>query len=429
MGKYKTFKIERLDTISPTFCAAKWLMADFYLHKGTTSSCHLPIPDKIDLSLCKTNINYLNNTKEKIQQKKEMLLGNKPTKCSSCWNTESIDEFSISDRVIHSEVFSNYNFSNLNLDINQKPSIVTVSFDNLCNFFCSYCDASQSSSWETDLKINGPYKNIKGDPQFTYQRLGYKDRVSDYTLIFNLFLEYISGSQESITHINCLGGEPLNSINFWNFINDLEFKKIKTENIHLSAVTNLSNLKNIKKFIKLQNRFKSIKIKASIENIKEKGEFIRGGLHWNKFLKNLNFLITNNIDIDLLSTYSGVALDGITDFLDWYLTIEKHADLKIYKIKNPNFQSIEILPEYLKSKYKDDLAKWLDLNINKINRPGTLQQLYNIYNSLSLTTIDCDIKIAQNSAKEFYQQYATRHNFNIEQIFSKELSNWILTKE
>ena len=37
-----------LDSVSPSFCAAKWLNATIHLGHGLTHSCHLPLPHAID---------------------------------------------------------------------------------------------------------------------------------------------------------------------------------------------------------------------------------------------------------------------------------------------------------------------------------------------------------------------------------------------
>ena len=152
MTDYKQFKIERLDPISPTFCAAKWLTSDFYLYTGSTSSCHLPTPDKIDFDLVEQDINYFNNTKEKLEQRQLMLRGHQPAKCSNCWQVENSSADAISERVLYSQKFIQDDFSLLDLTVKQKPKHITVAFDTLCNFTCSYCDASQSTSWATDRK-------------------------------------------------------------------------------------------------------------------------------------------------------------------------------------------------------------------------------------------------------------------------------------
>ena len=106
MIDYKKFKIERLDPVSPTFCAAKWLSADFWLESGTTSSCHLPPPHKIDLNSVANNIHTINNTKEKINQRSQMLEGKKPEGCSNCWQVEEKNSEAITERIVTS--YDNY---------------------------------------------------------------------------------------------------------------------------------------------------------------------------------------------------------------------------------------------------------------------------------------------------------------------------------
>ena len=42
------FKHEHLDTKSSSFCGAKWYNATIWLGSGMTTSCHHPLPHKID---------------------------------------------------------------------------------------------------------------------------------------------------------------------------------------------------------------------------------------------------------------------------------------------------------------------------------------------------------------------------------------------
>ena len=46
---------QKLKTISPSFCAAKWLQVTLHLGTGTTHSCHHPAPHEIPLEELKDN--------------------------------------------------------------------------------------------------------------------------------------------------------------------------------------------------------------------------------------------------------------------------------------------------------------------------------------------------------------------------------------
>ena len=429
MSDYKQFKIKRLDPISPTFCAAKWLTSDFYLFNGTTSSCHLPTPDKIDLNLVEQNINYFNNTKEKIEQRRQMLNGHQPNKCSNCWQVENNSVDAISERVLYSQKFSNEDFNKLDLNTDQKPKHISVAFDTLCNFTCSYCDASQSTSWRTDLLVNGPYKGIYNDDRKTYQRIGKTELISDYDKILDKFTEYVIDSLPHLTGISCLGGEPLISPNFWNFLERISKKDVS--NISLGLHTNLSYKDNIKKLLQYKTKFKNVEIVASIDNIGDSAEFLRKGLNWKEFEENIIFLLEKKeVKLQLASTLSGISLDKIINFLDWYGNLAQkypHISLMMFRLRHPNFQSMQVLPVALKIKYKTELTNWIEKNSNLISS-DLIEQIKNVIITLD-TNIDIyeniDINLLQQDAKVFYKEFAKRHNFNLDLIFSRELCDWI----
>ena len=43
------YKTRVIDTKSESFCAAKWYNATIWLGSGMTTSCHHPLPHKIDI--------------------------------------------------------------------------------------------------------------------------------------------------------------------------------------------------------------------------------------------------------------------------------------------------------------------------------------------------------------------------------------------
>ena len=49
------YKARVLDTKSDSFCGAKWYNATIWLGSGMTTSCHHPLPHKIDVEEVKKN--------------------------------------------------------------------------------------------------------------------------------------------------------------------------------------------------------------------------------------------------------------------------------------------------------------------------------------------------------------------------------------
>ena len=102
----REFKIEKLDTKSASFCAAKWYNATIWLGSGQTTSCHHPLPHAIDLEEIKTNPSAIHNTKQKKEQRRQMQVGERPAGCEYCWKIEDIGRDAISDRVYKSKIYT-----------------------------------------------------------------------------------------------------------------------------------------------------------------------------------------------------------------------------------------------------------------------------------------------------------------------------------
>ena len=93
------YKKQILDTKSASFCGAKWYNATIWLGSGMTTSCHHPLPHRIDLEEIKTNPSAIHNTKQKKEQRRQMQNGERPAGCEYCWKIEDIHRDNISDRV------------------------------------------------------------------------------------------------------------------------------------------------------------------------------------------------------------------------------------------------------------------------------------------------------------------------------------------
>jgi hypothetical protein len=93
------YKKKILDTKSASFCGAKWYNATIWLGSGMTTSCHHPLPHKIDLEEIKTNPSAIHNTREKKEQRRQMQSGERPAGCEYCWKIEDMGRDAISDRV------------------------------------------------------------------------------------------------------------------------------------------------------------------------------------------------------------------------------------------------------------------------------------------------------------------------------------------
>lgn len=432
VDRYKTFKIERLDPISPTFCAAKWLRTDLYMHTGVTSSCPLPRPDKINLDQVKTNVLAIHNTNEKIQQRREMLSGKQTSVCDSCWNIENIDSEEISYRIRFSYRFKEKDFTKLDLSDTVVPKSIAIAFDSLCNFTCSYCDATQSSSWATDLKINGPYR-ITTDPKKSYTRLGKQDLLTpdEYDFLYARTTEMISSNLDEITNINVIGGEPTMSPTFWKFFDWLLTQPV--HNIEFRITTNLSHVKFVDRILESRKFFRNIVVQVSVDGHDKKAEFVRYGLDWNLFEKNLIKILDNNLGIrvELLGTTNILALDGLVEHLEWYRKFYEKFPNQLshafFYVKWPIFQSITVLPESIRHHYVNNLVRWVEENQSRFKEDkNLLNDIGSMISLLQSCDIPANISNLQQDFKNFVIEYAKRRKLDIKRTLGNILSDWIL---
>ena len=145
----------QLDSISPSFCAAKWLQVSLHLTNGRTHSCYHPPTHQINLDQLKLDPGALHNTSQKFEERKMMLEGQRPTGCDYCWKIE--DAGHVSDRYYRSSehwaVDKIAEISSQPFDFNVKPTYVEVNFNQTCNFKCSYCSPHLSSEWQNVLTL------------------------------------------------------------------------------------------------------------------------------------------------------------------------------------------------------------------------------------------------------------------------------------
>ena len=64
-----------IDSVSTSFCAAKWLNATIWLGSGSTASCHHPPAHQIPIEEVKGSYKAIHNTKHKKLMRKMMLEG------------------------------------------------------------------------------------------------------------------------------------------------------------------------------------------------------------------------------------------------------------------------------------------------------------------------------------------------------------------
>lgn len=437
-----------LNTKSKSFCGAKWYNATVWLGNGMTSSCHHPPPHKIDPTEVVNNPSAIHNTHYKKLVRKQMQEGIQTKECEYCWKIENLDKEYVSDRYYKSSIYSEADLdsafsSHWSTDIPLQT--LEISFDNNCNFACSYCNAGFSTTWAHDINKNGAYQNLKSDGWGAFghngdwaKPYGVKNEGNPYTQAFWKWWE--STLQYSLRELRVTGGEATLSNDFWKLVE--WFENNPDCKVELAINTNLGTKKsNIDRLCNL-SKHKNIKIFTSNESYGKHAEYIRDGLIWEEWLDNFEYLLANGKFslVHSMLTINALCLGSLDKFLEKIFDIREkylnntNVDMSFNILRFPSFQSITVLPDHIKSERAIHYKEWLKNNshrmknyeIDGMNR--TIGYIEEVKVGHSVRNYS-DIEIRQYDFYNFFNQYDTRRNKNFYETFSDfpGLNQWFDT--
>ena len=435
---------KNLNSISCSFCAAKWYNVSLHLGHGFTNSCHLPLPHPIDLEKIKTNPSALHNTDFKKEIRKMMLEGIKPAECSYCWKIEDIGRNNISDRVYKSQIYTEEEIEALKelpWDADITPKTIEVSFDRTCNFACSYCNSGYSTTWGKDIKKNGAYQKFKTTSAGAYYADGSWSEIygkhNENNPYVAAFLEWWPDITKTLQEIRVTGGEPTLSHNFWQFMD--EVKKYPSPNLRVAINSNLGVRQElITKLINVTNEIdvKEFDIYTSCEAYGAQAEYIRDGLNYKVWRKNLVQVIesANIRQVVIMMTINSLCLFSITEFLDDMLELKAKygwnkpiVDFNI--LRWPAFMSPLTLPNDIKHDLHGKLSMWWRKNkknpLINMHEGAQIQRLIDYIEVVNRghNTTEMDMEMQFHDFKSFYTQHDKRRNKNFVKTFP-ELEDW-----
>jgi organic radical activating enzyme len=435
---------KNLNSISCSFCAAKWYNVSLHLGHGFTNSCHLPLPHPIDLEKIKTNPSALHNTDFKKEIRKMMLEGIKPAECSYCWKIEDIGRNNISDRVYKSQIYTEEEIEalkDLPWDADITPKTIEVSFDRTCNFACSYCNSGYSTTWGKDIKKNGAYQKFKTTSAGAYYADGSWSEIygkrNENNPYVTAFLEWWPDITKTLQEIRVTGGEPMLSHNFWQFME--EVKKYPSPNLRVAVNSNLGvNQELIDKLINVTQEInvKEFDIYTSCEAYGAQAEYIRDGLNYEVWRENLVQVIENaNIrQVVIMMTINSLCLFSITEFLDDMLILKSkygsHKPIVDFNILRwPAFMSPLTLPDEIKHDLHGKLSMWWRKNkknpLINMHEGAQIQRLIDYIEVVNRghNTTEMDMQMQFHDFKSFYTQYDKRRKKSFVETFP-ELEDW-----
>ncbi|MEQ1723360.1 MAG: twitch domain-containing radical SAM protein [Pseudobdellovibrio sp.] len=366
-----------LNTVSPTFCLAKWTMSTIHLQQGETHSCYHPWTHKIPLKEISEDPSALHNTEFKKQQRKKMLDGERPKECQYCWNIEDLKKDHISDRMIHSnQSWSKIDFkkvSSSSWSKNINPRHLEISFDSVCQLKCIYCNPTVSTKWLEEVVEHGGYKTStkfndyvkSGDRQATLDKINNKSS-NPYV---DAFWRWWPDLYKSLHVFKITGGEPLLCKDTFRVLDYVSNNPHPNLNLIINSNLSVSDAlidKLILNINSLSENISSLTVFASIDTHGIQAEYIRTGLDYARFMKNINRLLSecSKCNIAFTVTYNALSVPRLELLLNEILLLRKKYSSENNKrvyfdtpyLRYPDHLSIQLLDESFDVYFENQLA-------------------------------------------------------------------------
>ena len=365
----------KLDSVSPSFCLAKWNQVSLHLPTGLTNSCYHPPLHNIDAEALKSNPAALHNTAQKIKERQQMLKGEKPDGCSYCWNIE--DAGGTSDRIYRSgEPWAIQDFESIKnkpIDSEWTPRYVEVNFNNACNLKCSYCSPQFSTTWAQEIDRYGQYPTSpahNAPEHFQGRRRPIPQREENPYV--EAFWRWWPTLYKSLKHFRMTGGEPMMDKNTYKVLQYIIDNPKK--DLHLNVTSNMcppdQKLKNkyfdMIKQICLEEKVEHMMQFVSVDAHGPQAEYIRHGLNWNLFQSTVEeFLerIPVRNSVTFIITYNNLSVTTLDKLLNYirelrqrYSTTYQRVWFDIPLLRQPAWQQITLLPESYQQIHKDNIT-------------------------------------------------------------------------
>lgn len=307
------------------------------------------------VSFGNTNLNtideIINNDNFK-QLRRQMLDGEKPGVCSRCYELETnASSWTLRKNSIvqfydkhHKLVESTHADGSID---NFKMRYMDIRFSNLCNMRCRSCGPALSSSWYDDSKAlngdpgHGKFLDVSSNPNFMDELKTHLDYVEEV---------YFAGGEALITP------QHYDVLDYW-------LATGKTD-VRLRYTTNFSVLRFKQRHIfDYWNKFKNVRVAASLDATHERGEYARKGTEWSDIVANRRAMMEACPDIYFEITPT-VSIFNIKHLFDFHRTWVEQGLLDINNIRIniltwPQEYSATVLDEQERARVSEIYSRYI----------------------------------------------------------------------
>jgi organic radical activating enzyme len=432
---------DRLNRVSPSFCLAKWLQVTLHLHNGQTHSCHHVVSHKVPLDELAKDPAALHNTSYKKKLWEKIRKGQRPSECQYCWNFEDVGR--LSDRHYKSSVdWAEPYFDRViatRSGENIQPTNVEVSFENTCNFKCMYCGPQFSSKWGEEVRKFGSYPgNYNGD-SLTYLELEDRmpiprDRPNPY---IQAFWKWWPELVPNLRNFRITGGEPLLSQHTWRIFDFLA--ENPQPNMNFSVNSNLGSPPQlidrlVSKINGLEGKVRNFNLYVSMDTVGQQAEYIRYGLDYEAFLRNVSTVLEQvrwPIWLSYMITVNALSVTGLSELLqtiyEQKMRFPNHTiTIDTPCLLNPPQMSVKILTPDFREHVLRAIRFMESVSGTKGGfSPVELQKLRRILSFMSEDALDFrELRERRRNFVKMFSEYDRRRNLDFHRAFPEYREFW-----
>ena len=439
---------KELDAQGCGFCLAKWTQVTIHLQMGHTHSCHHPTTHKINESEIKRNPSALHNTRFKKRIRKEMLEGGRPEECHYCWDVEDASP-QFSDRVFKSaESWSlphMQEIKDLGWRGDYNPKYVEVAFSNACNFKCSYCGPSFSSAWMQEIKAEGAYPTLGKFNDLDGLIAEGKVPIlhTEENPYVEAFWKWWPDLYRDLHTFRITGGEPLMSKDTWGVLDYIINEPNPNKKLRLAINSNLGvpdklvdRLIEKIQAIEEKELVEEFIIFTSVDGYGSQAEYIRNGLNWEQFDKNVNKVLSSckRVSITVMSTFNALSVPSYKELIDYiydlkmkYTSSDRYWNSAVFLdtpyLRYPKHQTVKVLPEEWAIKIKD-AARHMDyLGIPKFEHVHVgysdveIQKVKRTYDWMLTDRNEEELLKQRRDFGVFFKEHDRRRETNFKEVY------------
>ena len=326
--------------IKKTICDSAWNypVVNFF-NNEVSMCCHARHQKVTEKDVDKFGKDLFTKFDPLMKAKMDLLNGVQTPNCSYCWESENKNLESVRHSYNQTKKYfyeENVTLDYLSEDQKEKianistPRLIEISLGNTCDLKCMYCNAIFSSQWAVeDLKFNDVSKDYYNNANNSIVTEKMEKAWWEW---------FDTGIYNDAISIGLIGGEPLIIDKTYEYIQKILERCKNRKNswpVTISIVTNLNaNETYFNKLLQIipdiiNNPNVMLDLSVSGESLGERAEFIRTGLKWNRFEKNVNSILQiasqnkNKIHFSFMIAVNALCVSTFPQFIQWAADLQE----------------------------------------------------------------------------------------------------------